>query len=130
MQNLIQQMIEFRKAETGHLRLKIERIDIPELVKLVVDNFIEILEEKKIHLTMSFSPEVLFWQTDRDSVEKVVFNLISNAVKYTPPDENLEVKVEINGPLLLIRVTNTGNHEIARTFAPHSHHFVIVQEFH
>jgi signal transduction histidine kinase/ligand-binding sensor domain-containing protein/DNA-binding response OmpR family regulator len=108
MQTLIQQMIEFRKAETGHLRLEIERIDIPELVKFVVDNFIEILEEKKIHLTLSFSPEVLFWQTDRDSVEKVVFNLISNAVKYTPLEDNLEVKVEVKEQLLLIRVTNTG----------------------
>ena len=108
MQNLIQQMIEFRKAETGHLRLEIERVDIPELVKFVIDNFVEILEEKRIQLSMSFSPEVMFWHTDRDSVEKVVFNLISNAVKYTPTDERLEVKVEINGQMLNIRVTNTG----------------------
>ena len=89
MQNLIQQMIEFRKAETGHLRLEIEHIDIPELVKIVVDNFVEILEEKKIRLSLTFSPEVLFWQTDRDSVEKVVFNLISNAEKYTPEEEKI-----------------------------------------
>jgi len=108
MQNLIQQMIEFRKAETGHLRLEIERIDIPELVKFVVDNFVEILEEKKIRLSLYFSPEVLFWQTDRDSVEKVVFNLISNAVKYTPEEEKIEVHVELKGQLLFIRVTNTG----------------------
>jgi signal transduction histidine kinase/DNA-binding response OmpR family regulator/ligand-binding sensor domain-containing protein len=108
MQNLIQQMIEFRKAETGHLRLEIERIDIPELVKFVVDNFVEILEEKKIQLSLTFSPEVLFWQTDRDSVEKVVFNLISNAVKYTPEEEKIEVSVELKGLLLFIRVTNTG----------------------
>lgn len=108
MQNLIQQMIEFRKAETGHLRLNIERIEIPELVKFVVDNFIEILEQKKVHFSMIFSPDVIFWQTDRDSVEKLVFNLISNAVKYTPTEENIEVKVFLKNNLLLIRVTNTG----------------------
>lgn len=108
MQNLIQQMIEFRKAETGHLRLEIERIDIPELVKFVADNFNEILEEKKIRLSMHFSPEVLFWQTDRDSVEKIVFNLLSNAVKYTPSEEKLEVVVEKKEQLLTIRITNTG----------------------
>lgn len=108
MQHMIQQMIEFRKAETGHLKLDIERIDVPELVKFAVDNFMEILEEKKIHLSLSFSPEVIFWQTDRDSVEKVVFNLLSNAVKYTPDEENLDVRTEIKGSLLLIRVTNTG----------------------
>ena len=108
MQNLIQQMIEFRKAETGHLRLAIERIDVPELVKFVVDNFIEMLEQKKIHFTLTFSPDVLFWQTDRDSVEKLVFNLLSNAVKYTPPEEKIEVQVQAKDHLLFIRVTNSG----------------------
>ena len=108
MQNLIQQMIEFRKAETGHLKLHIERIEIPELVKFVVDNFIEILEQKKIHLSIDFSPEMIFWQTDRDSIEKIVFNLISNAVKYTPPENDIEVQVETKENLLLICVTNTG----------------------
>jgi signal transduction histidine kinase/ligand-binding sensor domain-containing protein/DNA-binding response OmpR family regulator len=108
MQNLIQQMIEFRKAETGHLRLEIERIEIPELVKFVVDNFIERLEEKKIHFTLTFSPEIIFWQTDRDSIEKIMFNLLSNAVKYTPSEENIEVRVETKEALLFIRVKNTG----------------------
>jgi len=108
MQNLIQQMIDFRKAETGHLRLKIERIEIPELVKFVVDNFTEVLEEKKIALSLTFSPETLFWKTDRDSVEKLVFNLISNAVKYTPSNESIEVEVEIKDAILHIRVTNYG----------------------
>jgi len=108
MQNLIQQMIDFRKAETGHLKLHIERIEIPELVKFVVDNFIEVLEQKKIHLSINFSPEMIFWQTDRDSIEKIVFNLISNAVKYTPPENDIEVRVETKENLLLICVTNTG----------------------
>ena len=108
MQNLIQQMIDFRKAETGHLRLKIERIEIPELVKFVVDNFTEVLEEKNVTFSLTFSPEILFWKTDRDSVEKLVFNLISNAVKYTPSNENIEVEVEIKDEILHIRVTNYG----------------------
>lgn len=101
-------MIEFRKAETGHLRLTIERVDIPELVKFVDDNFMEVLEQKKIQFHLSFSPETIFWQTDRDSVEKIVFNLISNAVKYTPPEENIDIQVETKENLLYIRVTNTG----------------------
>lgn len=108
MQTLIQQLIEFRKAETGHLRLTIERVDIPELVKFVDDNFMEVLEQKKIQFHLSFSPETIFWQTDRDSVEKIVFNLISNAVKYTPPEENIDIQVETKENLLYIRVTNTG----------------------
>ena len=108
MQTLIQQLIDFRKAETGHLRLDIEKVDIPELVKFVSDNFMEILEEKKINLTFSFIPPNIIWQTDRDSIEKVVFNLISNAVKYTPENETIKVLAEIKHNLLIIQVTNTG----------------------
>ncbi len=108
MQTLIQQLIDFRKAETGHLRLKIERVDIPELVKFVIDNFLDILEQKRVNFKLSFMPENIVWQTDRDSIEKIVFNLISNAVKYTPQDENIEVLVEIVNNLLFIKVTNTG----------------------
>jgi len=108
MQTLIQQLIEFRKAETGHLKLEIETVDIPELVKFVLDNFLDILEQKKIQLNLSFTPQAILWKTDRDSIEKIVFNLVSNAVKYTPTEEKIEVQVEIKNMLLLIRVTNTG----------------------
>ena len=108
MQTLIQQLIEFRKAETGHLRLEIERVDIAELVRFSLDNFIDVLEQKKIHYKLNFSPDPIFWQTDRDSIEKIVFNLFSNAVKYTPSEENIDVKIEIKETLLVIQVTNTG----------------------
>jgi signal transduction histidine kinase/ligand-binding sensor domain-containing protein/DNA-binding response OmpR family regulator len=108
MQTLIQQLIEFRKAETGHLSLDIERVDIPELIKFVADNFMEILEEKKIHFSLDFSPNLVYWQTDRDSIEKIVFNLISNAVKYTPEDQKITVLVETRDDKLFICITNTG----------------------
>lgn len=110
MQTLIQQLIEFRKAETGHLRIKIEKVDVTELVKFVLDNFLEVLEQKKIKLTLTFSPEVIIWNTDRDSLEKIIFNLVSNAVKYTPEDENMQVNVAISEDqrLFHMRVTNTG----------------------
>jgi len=108
MQKLIQQLIEFRKAETGHLRLEIERVDIPELLKYVLDNFMDVLEQKKIQYNLVFSPTKIIWQTDRDSVEKIVFNLISNAVKYTPSEEKIDIQVETKENLLFIRVTNTG----------------------
>ena len=108
MQTLIQQLIDFRKAETGYLKLDIEKVDIPELIKFVADNFMEVLEEKKILLTFNFIPPNIIWQTDRNSIEKIVFNLISNAVKYTPENENITVLAEMKEDRLLITVTNTG----------------------
>lgn len=110
MQTLIQQLIDFRKAETGHLRITIEKVDVTELVKFVLDNFMDVLEQKKINLKLSISPDNLHWNTDRDSLEKIIFNLISNAVKYTPTDENIEIHIEINEheKQLKLQITNTG----------------------
>jgi len=108
MQHLIQQLIEFRKADTGHLKLSIEIIDIQELIKFVLDNFIDILEQKKIRYFVTSIPGNIHWQTDRDSVEKIVFNLLSNAVKYTPENKEIDIITDVRDNMLSIRVTNTG----------------------
>lgn len=108
MQELIQQLINFRKAETGHLRIKIERVDITELFRYVFDNFIEVLEHKKIRYELSFFSDPIVWQTDRSSVEKIIFNLISNAVKYTPDEQNIHVEARVENNNLFFFVTNTG----------------------
>ena len=108
MQRMIQQLIDFRKAETGHLKIQIESVDIPELVKYVFDNFLDILEQKKIDCVMDFQPESILWKTDRDSFEKIVFNLISNAVKYTPENEQIKIKVFIQNQNLFLEINNTG----------------------
>ncbi len=108
MQNLIQQLIDFRKAETGYLKLNIERVDIAELVKFVTDNFVEAIENKKINLELSFTPTTIYWHTDWDCIEKIIFNLISNAVKYTPQGGKIDLNVETKNNLLYIRVKNYG----------------------
>lgn len=108
MQNLIEQLVEFRKAETGHLQLKVETVDVPELIKYVVDNFLEILEQKKIDYAIISSPETIYWETDRDSLEKIIFNLLSNAVKFTPEEHSIEITISVAENQLYIEVRNSG----------------------
>ena len=107
MQSLIQQLIEFRKAETGHLTVRIEPVDIGELVHYVLDSFMENMEKKHIRLQVDMSSPLL-WNTDRDSVEKIVFNLLSNAVKYTPPGETVTLWAAVEEDGLSLVVKNTG----------------------
>ncbi len=110
MQGLIQQLIEFRKAETGHLQVRIEKTDVAELIRFVLDNFQEVLEQKNIKLILNIHPDLLYWNSDRDSLEKILFNLVSNAVKYTPSDEKIEVSASyLSEPnIVQIQVTNRG----------------------
>lgn len=108
MQELIQQLMEFRKVETGYLELFIENIDVEELVEHTVDNFVEMAEEKSIGFSQHIESGVKFWNTDRGAFEKILFNLLSNAFKYTPDKGFVSVRVECADNCLQLAVRNTG----------------------
>lgn len=109
MQGLIAELMDFRKAETGHRALKAEKIDVGELISCIIDNFAELNRENRITLTVSVEPENLQLISDRDSLEKIVFNLISNAYKYTPTDGSITLAASRNNTDgLILSVTNTG----------------------
>ena len=106
MQELIQQLMEFRKIETGYLELSIEKTDIGELVEHTASNFVEMAEEKSIGFSQCL--EVNTWNTDRGAFEKILFNLLSNAFKYTPDKGNVSVRIERVKDCLQLTVRNTG----------------------
>lgn len=107
MQSLIQQLILFRKAETGHLSVHIEPVDVAELVRFESDYFLERMQQGHIVFEVDAQPARLVWNTDKDSLEKIIFNLISNAVKYTPEGKSIRVVLR-TGETLTMEVTNTG----------------------
>lgn len=109
MQNLIQQLMEFRKAETGHLTLRYEPVDVPEMIKYTSDHFLDIRDQKKITLRFENHNFPQPWYIDRDALEKIIFNLISNAFKYTPAEGiiTLELRLTPDGSLCF-RCRNTG----------------------
>ncbi len=109
MQGLISELMDFRKAETGHRVLRFELIDLHELVSCIADNFAELNRENHINFSLSIIPEGLNIVNDRDCLEKIVFNLISNAYKYTPTGGSISVEIhnDETGKTVL-SVTNTG----------------------
>lgn len=108
MLTLIQQLINFRKAETGHLKINIGRVDMVALVYNVYDNFREQMNVAGIRFSVDAPSGGLVWTADGDSMEKVVFNLLSNAVKYTPRGQMVEVKLYKVAGRMIMDVTNFG----------------------
>ena len=108
MQALIQQLMEFRKAETGYLELYVQTVDIKELIALTTDNFVDIAEEKGIAFTVDIAPDVVNWNTDRSAFEKILFNLLSNAFKYTPDKGVVTLQVTLADSCLHLVIKNTG----------------------
>lgn len=92
MQKLIAELMEFRKAESGHTPLVREHIDIKLLIDYISDNYTEIIQENKIDYQI-FTHYLKGIVTDRNSLEKILFNLISNAFKYTPDNGYIHLDI-------------------------------------
>ncbi len=90
MQKLINELMEFRKLESGHTPLHPESIDIKMMVDYISDNYTEISQKNKINFTISIKDTSTII-TDRNSLEKILFNLISNAFKYTPAGGDIHI---------------------------------------
>jgi signal transduction histidine kinase/DNA-binding response OmpR family regulator/ligand-binding sensor domain-containing protein len=107
---LTQQLLEFRKAEYDYLEVTVKKFDLVNLVEQIAELFDEWALEKNIEYNLNIPPALVGW-FDKDKIEKIVFNLMSNAFKYTPVNGKIDLKFYIEGndaPKLNIAITNTG----------------------
>ena len=93
MLSLINQLLDFRKIVKEKMELKISRVDLVPVVEDALDDFRELAAERRIELLFTVSRRsVLVW-VDPECIESVIFNLLSNALKFTPADGKIEVIV-------------------------------------
>ena len=92
----VNQILDFRKTQTGKMELHVHETEIVTFVKSIFLGFSEqaVLKNMKYDF-ISDIPEIMAW-IDREKVDTIIFNLLSNAFKFTP--ENHSVKVEIKKP--------------------------------
>lgn len=79
---LLQQILEFRKAETGNLKLKVSHADLAAFVSNSVESFRPLIKKKQMDFSVSCTPTPLLAWFDPDKVDKILYNLLSNAAKY------------------------------------------------
>lgn len=103
---LVNQILDFRKIERK--RLKIERIDLNDFVKKVCQDFTELSHKRGIALEMrSFVKEAFIW-VDRESLDKILINLLSNAFKYCLSGSLIRVVITRNEKHTSINVIDNG----------------------
>lgn len=90
MQQLLSELMEFRKAESGHIPVYGEAIDLKQFIEYVCDNYSEIAAENKISFDIETKNLSAFY-SDRNTLEKIIFNLITNAFKYTPKEGSISI---------------------------------------
>lgn len=98
---LINQLLDFRKQETGHLQLSVKPVVLSQFLLGIKQSFDVLAEQKNIIFKVSIKkgvPEKLW--LDPDQMEKVFFNLIYNAFKFTPEGGIIEIIAEVDSMFL------------------------------
>lgn len=88
---LLQQILEFRKAETGNLQLRVAYGNISEFIRNATDSFYPLIRKKKVHFSYVSDPENIQGLLDIDKLDKILYNLVSNAAKYVTEDGFIQV---------------------------------------
>ncbi|MDR1937922.1 MAG: response regulator [Tannerellaceae bacterium] len=108
---LLQQILEFRKAESGNLKLRVSRGDIAAFVRSNVESFKPLMKKNKLHFSLLCDPESIPAYFDPDKLDKIIFNLLSNASKYNKPGAFIQVNLgcgEAQPNTVLLSVKDNG----------------------
>lgn len=107
MLRLIDQLLEFRKMQAGKLKLSLQETDAVMFVKGICRMFDDAAESKEIAYRFESSEPSRAMFLDQQMIDKVVFNLLSNAFKYTPAKGSISVSLSFTD-VMTIRVVDTG----------------------
>lgn len=108
MLQLVNQILDFRKIQNQKMKLLVEETDLISLLQKVMDSFRLIAKEKNIDYQMKSPIESVYGWVDRDKFEKIFFNLLSNAFKYTPEGKAITIKVLPHNETIDIEVADEG----------------------
>lgn len=107
MLRLIDQLLEFRKMQAGKLKLSLQETDAVMFVKAICRMFDDAAESKEIAYSFESSEPAHAMFLDQQMIDKVVFNLLSNAFKYTHAKGTISVSLSFTD-VMTIRVADTG----------------------
>jgi len=111
--NLVNQLLDFRKIEEKRIKLNLDYGNVITSVEQAVLSFSDLKESKGIELSFKRTAREIFMQFDHDKLEKIIFNLLSNAFKFTPEGGKILVETYLGESLnekqqLIIKVSDNG----------------------
>ena len=108
MFKLVNQLMDFNKLENDTLRLSVEQLDVVELMNNICDTFEFNAREKGLTLSRFGMEDQLMAWTDGDKLEKIVSNLLSNALKFTPRGGRIDVQLDVVDDQVKVTIADTG----------------------
>jgi signal transduction histidine kinase/DNA-binding response OmpR family regulator len=105
---LVNQLLDLSRIDSGKMKLQVIKGDLLQLLKVATASFESMAERKAIHYRVHFPEETLIAFFDKDKLEKIVSNLLTNAFKYTPERGTVSVSIAIEEGRLRLSVDDSG----------------------
>ena len=107
---LLQQILETSKSQAGELRLRVSHGDVMRYIRETALCIEPLMAKKGLEFTIRCKPESMMGWIDTDKLDKIIFNLLSNAAKYTGKEGKVIVDVATNSRYdkIIIRVSDNG----------------------
>ena len=109
MLELVDQLLELSKIDSGNLKLIFKEGNIASFLASIIEPFDFLSKEKEINFNSTIEKSTENFSFDKDVIEKIVANLVSNAFKYTLPNESIVFTSSIQDSSLKLVVSNTGS---------------------
>jgi signal transduction histidine kinase len=107
--NMVNDLLILAKTEAGKMALRNEETKIPELCRSVIEAFSEMTKKKRIKVKLTANQDIPTLMTDAGKVQQVLYNFLSNAVKFTPEFGRIEIRVSLpDEKTVRIAVCDTG----------------------
>ncbi|MPQ47223.1 response regulator [Marinifilum sp. N1E240] len=108
LKNLVDELLEFRKQELGHLKLHVSEHNFVDFAGSICDSFNEFASRKNIRFKLVCHQENIPLYFDARQLEKVLFNLLSNAFKFTPEGGSIYVLIDNHDDEVVLKVLDSG----------------------
>lgn len=108
MLRLVNQILDFRKIQNKKMKMRVQRIELVSFVRGIMANFEALASEHKIDFIFEPEKSTLYLWADADHLEKIIFNLLSNAFKYTPVGKMIKVYIREDEKTLAVGVQDQG----------------------
>lgn len=106
---LVNQILDIRKIENGRMKLSLKKIDTARFIGTLMMNFRNLAGERGISLNLEEPKEKVYVWADREKLDKVMFNLLSNAFRFTPKGKSITVSITPKAEGAVIKVKDEGS---------------------
>lgn len=108
MTRIVQDLLTLSKFDYGKMDWRVTRVDFAALLSSVRQAMLMEAKRRELNLTLTLGEELPVIYGDRERLEQVVFNILSNAIAYTPEGGDVHMNAAFDGSCIVIHVTDTG----------------------